>query len=448
MRARSRPFHRVATMAIALAVLATLADARPVAAAEAISPSNKPTPIQGHENGRLPSSELINVVPGCAVAREAGPSLHRLFLLGRSSGARIGARDCYRPIDEQVVVGQSWTSRGNSACAAQPRYDANGRPIGTSMHGWGKAVDVSDNGSGMTFTSTGYRFLKREAGRLGWNHPGWAEPGGSPCPEAWHWEWVGDGGTNGAPPVRADVMSLLPSPTGKGYATVTGLGDVIQRGDAPEHGDARNVPPRWVIVTASATPTRQGYWLVGTDGGIFTYGDAGFFGSTGAMKLNAPIVAMAPTPSGKGYWLVASDGGIFTFGDAEFFGSTGAMRLNKPVVGMTPTPSGKGYWLVASDGGIFTFGDAAFRGSAGSLQLVAPVVGMAATPSGDGYWMVAYDGGIFTYGDAPFHGSAGNLQLAAPVVGMLPTSGGHGYWLVGADGGIFTYGDAAFFGAG
>ena len=39
------------------------------------------------------------------------------------------------------------------------------------------------------------------------------------------WEWVGDGGTNGAPPVRADVMSLLPSPTGKGYSTVTGLGD-------------------------------------------------------------------------------------------------------------------------------------------------------------------------------------------------------------------------------
>ena len=72
------------------------------------------------------------------------------------------------------------------------------------------------------------------------------------------------------------------------------------------------------IVGMDSTPTGKGYWLVASDGGVFCFGDAGFHGSTGAIHLNRPIVGIASTPSGKGYWLVASDGGIFCFGDAEF----------------------------------------------------------------------------------------------------------------------------------
>ena len=433
---------------IGAVVVALVLHAAPAGAASAIDPANRPTPIAGRENGRLSNSDLITVVPGCQVARAAGPSLHRLFLTARSVGTRIGARDCYRPISEQVAVGAQWTARGNSACAAQPQYDANGRPVGTSMHGWGKAVDFSDNGRGMSFSSGGYRFLKREAAQLGWNHPGWAEPGGSACPEAWHWEWVGDGGTQGAPPIRADVVALLPSPTGGGYATVTGLGRVVGHGDFSSGGDASSLALNWVIVTGAAMPSGAGHWLVGADGGVFNYGDAGFFGSTGDMRLNAPVIAMAPTPSGRGYWMVASDGGVFTFGDAEFFGSTGSMRLNRPVVGIAPSPTGKGYLLVASDGGIFSFGDAVFRGSTGSMALAEPITGMATTASGSGYWLVASDGGVFSFGDAAFHGSAGGLSLASPVVAMVATPTAGGYWIVGADGGVFNYGDAAFHGSG
>ena len=101
------------------------------------------------------------------------------------------------------------------------------------------------------------------------------------------------------------------------------------------------------IVGMDATPTGKGYWLVASDGGVFCFGDAGFHGSTGAINLNRPIVGIASTPTGKGYWIVASDGGIFCFGDAEFRGSTGAIHLNRPIVGMAATRTGDGYWLVA-----------------------------------------------------------------------------------------------------
>lgn len=130
----------------------------------------------------MPADRLITVAPGCRVAREAGPSLALLYRSASASKVRLGARDCYRPIAGQVAVSSSWTARGNSACAAAPQTYPDGRPKGTSMHGWGKAVDFSE-ATPMTFSSPGYRFLKARAGALGWNHPGWAEPGGSACPE-------------------------------------------------------------------------------------------------------------------------------------------------------------------------------------------------------------------------------------------------------------------------
>src|SRR5205823_6692903 len=99
-----------------------------------------------------------------------------------------------------------------------------------------------------SWTSPGYRYLKADAGRYGWNHPGWAEPGGSACPEPWHWEWVGDGGTQRGDPIRADVVGLLPSGDDQGYATVTGLGAVAARGDFVSRGAADGMPLNWVVV--------------------------------------------------------------------------------------------------------------------------------------------------------------------------------------------------------
>ncbi len=219
-------------------------------------------------------------------------------------------------------------------------------------------------------------------------------------------------------------------------------GNVWNFGNAGPYGSAAGLPLAHPIVTIAPTPDGKGYWLVASDGGVFTYGDAAFYGSTGALTLNKPIVAMAPTADGKGYWLVASDGGIFTFGDAAFYGSTGALTLNKPIVAMAPTPDGKGYWLVASDGGIFTFGDAAFYGSTGALTLNKPIVSMAPTPDGKGYWLVASDGGIFTFGDAPYAGSSGGAPLPDPAEKVEPSSSGQGYWIEDQNGSVQAFGDA------
>ena len=435
-------------MAAALSVVATVVGApQAVAGVPAVQPDNRPTPLAGAENGYVPSDRLITVAPGCRVAREAGPSLALLYRMASQSRVRLGARDCYRPLSGQLAVASSWAARGNSACASAPATYPDGRPRGTSMHGWGKAVDVSEPTT-VTFTSPGYRFLKARAAAVGWNHPGWAEPGGSACPEAWHWEWVGDGGTLGGDPVRADVVGLLPAADDQGYAAVTGLGAVRPRGSARSFGAMDATPLNWVIVGAAATPDRKGYWLVGGDGGIFSFGNAAFFGSTGNLRLNAPVIGMAPTPDGRGYWLVASDGGVFSFGNAVFHGSTGNLRLNSPVVGMAPTADGRGYWLVAADGGIFAFGSAAFKGSTGAIRLAEPVVSMVPTASGGGYWMVASDGGVFAFGDATFLGAATTRPTPSPVVALTRTAKGDGYWVTAADGTVVNRGAAGPFGAG
>ncbi len=253
----------------------------------------------------------------------------------------------------------------------------------------------------------------------------------------------------------APRVSLVPTPTDRGYWLAAADGDVFSFGDASFLGsvgltNARSVPPGRLnrpIVDMATTPTGRGYWLVASDGGVFAFGAARFLGSTGNVRLNQPIVGMAPTPSGFGYWLVASDGGIFAFGDAGFFGSTGSISLNHPIVSIAPTPSGRGYWLVASDGGVFTFGDARFFGSTGGRPINRPMVGMAASPTGQGYWLVASDGGVFTFGDATFLGSTGAIRLLRPITGMAATSNGRGYWLVAEDGGVFAFGEATFFGS-
>ena len=432
---------------IAVAVAAVTLMPAAALAISPIQPANRPTPLPGATNGLVPRSMLIDVAPNCVAARAAGPSLARLFAMARELALPVGAEECYRPLAGQVDARRSATAAGNAACAASVNTAPTGQPVGTSMHGWGKAVDTSYAGRGVTFSSPGYFFLKADAARVGWNHPGWAEPGGSSCPEPWHWEWVGDGGNLHLDPLRADAVGLIPSATEHGYAVVTGLGAISPHGDDVSRGSTASLPLVAVMAGAAPTRTRGGYWMVAADGGVFSFGDARFFGSTGGMRLNAGVLGMTATATSRGYWLFAWDGGVFSFGDARFYGSTGAMRLARAVVGMTATRTGSGYWLVAADGGIFSFGDARFHGSLGGRRLVAPIVGMTATPSGNGYWLVAEDGGVFTFGDARFYGSAFGGS-SSPTVGITATKTGHGYRIVRANGDVVTFGDAGWYGNG
>jgi D-alanyl-D-alanine carboxypeptidase-like protein len=438
-----------AAAALVSLLVVGLSTAGHAAGGSPIVPANRPTPLAGQVNGVVSPSRLINVIPHCIAAREAAPSLARIFALARQARVALGAEECYRPLAEQVRVGNTANQPGNNpACVATVTRAPSGAPVGNSYHGWGKAADLTGAGQSLTFSSVGYAFMKHKAGSVGWNHPAFAEPGGSACPEPWHWEWVGDGGNLHASTIRGDAVALLPSPDDRGYATVTGLGAIATHGNFVSRGSAANIPLSWVIIGATSTADRRGYWLVGADGGIFSFGSAKFYGSTGAIPLDAPVNGMARSTSGGGYWLVAWDGGIFSFGDAHFRGSMGGKRLDAPVDGMTATKGGRGYWLAASDGGVFSFGDARFYGSMGGRPLVSPVVGITRTTSGRGYWLFASDGGIFSFGDAKFYGSQGGNANVSPVVSMVATKTGRGYWFMRADGTVAAFGDAGSYGSG
>jgi D-alanyl-D-alanine carboxypeptidase len=440
----SAPRLRTRLLGLAIAVVVTgvtvvgSAGARAYATSP-IQPGNRPSPVAGQLNGLLDAGALVTVEGDCRLARDAAGSFVHLLAAARADGIDLGTDSCYRPLADQIAVRADACNNGNCACAATISGTAT---VGTSYHGWGKAVDFTVDGRSLTDPfSPAEQWLNAHARTYGWNHPAFALLG-TACPEAWHWEWVGDGGALHASPIHADVMGGAGGPAGS-LATVTGTGAVNWlAGPLATTTQPALSSLAWVIVGGAVTPTGKGLWRVAADGGIFSSGDASFFGSTGAIHLNRPIVGMAPAPGGHGYWLVASDGGIFSFGTAAFHGSTGAMHLNRSVVGMAPTPDGRGYWLVASDGGIFSFGDAAFHGSTGSIHLNSPIVGMAATRDGRGYWLAATDGGVFAFGDARFMGSAAGTPLTEPITGMVTTTTGGGYWLIGADGAVQPFGDA------
>jgi LAS superfamily LD-carboxypeptidase LdcB len=59
---------------------------------------------------------------------------------------------------------------------------------GTSNHGWGLAVDLC--GGIERFGTPQYGWMLANAGRFGFVHPGWADPGNG-REEPWHWEYTG-----------------------------------------------------------------------------------------------------------------------------------------------------------------------------------------------------------------------------------------------------------------
>ena len=394
----------------------------------------------------MPARDLVGVAPNCVADRAAAPSLGLLLATARDQGVVLSMEECYRPLSDQVTVRQTWTAAGNSSCAAAVVTTSTGKPKGTSMHGWGKAADFGEGAGSMTFGSAGYAFLTEQAGRFGWNHPGWAQPGGSTCPEAWHWEWVGDGGILHDSPVHADVVGLLPSWDGAGYCVVTGLGTVRAHGDATFAGSlGRQLA--WLVAGAARTPHGGGYWLVGIDGSVYPFGDALSFGS-GVVPPGQPIVGMAPSADAHGYWLAAADGTVYGFGSAGSYGSPAASgrHLARPIVAIVATSDGRGYWLAGADGSVFAYGDAVSYGSPAGRALRAPIVAMAATSDGRGYWLAGADGSVFAYGGAVSHGGAARLALPEPVVGIAATPDDGGYWLVAADGIVLTFGDAGLYG--
>ena len=150
-----------------------------------------PAPV---ENGRLPDSMLTAVTPTCRVANDVAPRLQALLADATSHGYALAPEtkaytdplpappvieSCYRSYDGQVWWRNFYCFFGNCAMAAVP---------GTSVHGWGRAVDFEYQSKALDdFNSPGYAWLVGNAGRFGFTHPSWAEPG-QPGAEPWHWE--------------------------------------------------------------------------------------------------------------------------------------------------------------------------------------------------------------------------------------------------------------------
>lgn len=174
---------------VALLLVAGLSWASPVNALSPITPDNSPRPIAGSSNGAIPPALLRAVSPACIIYWAAAPSFEAMVAAARADGVELVPEGCYRDLAGQQALRDYWCSLGQCNMAATPGY---------SNHGWAKAADLADQAGEITFDSPGYAWLQANAARFGWNHPFWAEPGGS-APEPWHWEWLGDGGTKFAP---------------------------------------------------------------------------------------------------------------------------------------------------------------------------------------------------------------------------------------------------------
>jgi hypothetical protein len=131
----------------------------------------------GYANGFIPDSALCPLwqAPGHKLRADAAAAFNRMSQFhAATAGGPLCVTDSYRTYGEQVsLYGRK------PGLAATP---------GTSEHGWGRAVDFC--GGVERFGSDAFQWMKDNAGRFGFFHPGWAEPSGG-RPEAWHWEYGG-----------------------------------------------------------------------------------------------------------------------------------------------------------------------------------------------------------------------------------------------------------------
>lgn len=132
----------------------------------------------GYPNGLIPANAL------CSVAGGDGHELLRCDAAAAYSamagafaaafGRPLCLTDAYRSFESQVTLyGQK------PELAAVP---------GTSNHGWALAVDQC--GGVDDFGTAEYNWMVTNAGRFGWIHPTWADPGHG-REEPWHWEYAG-----------------------------------------------------------------------------------------------------------------------------------------------------------------------------------------------------------------------------------------------------------------
>ncbi|MCG7300034.1 M15 family metallopeptidase [Brevibacterium ravenspurgense] len=125
------------------------------------------------KNGELPDDWMCKIGKGGHKLRaDAAVAFAQMNAAYKAdTGKDLEVTDSYRPIGSQQAVAAS-----KPGLAAKP---------GTSMHGWGIAVDFG--GGAETASGQQYDWLVAHAGEYGWENPDWAK---SSKYEPWHWEYV------------------------------------------------------------------------------------------------------------------------------------------------------------------------------------------------------------------------------------------------------------------
>ncbi len=132
---------------------------------------------RNYPNGLIPDSALCALPQqGERLRADAAVAFYKLNAAYiERFGKALCVTDSYRSLANQ----QALYVRKPPGLAAVP---------GTSNHGKGISVDLC--GGIQRFGTVQYNWMKANAGKYGWGHPSWAEPGGS-SPEPWHWNYVG-----------------------------------------------------------------------------------------------------------------------------------------------------------------------------------------------------------------------------------------------------------------
>lgn len=127
----------------------------------------------GHQNGRIPADQLAKIGQGGHVLESAAAKQWKAMrAAAKADGVTLSLTDSYRSYDAQVDVRRR---KGHQVATAKP---------GTSVHGWGRAVDANVN------DPKTLAWLRANGAQYGWINPAWAQKAGKSF-EPWHFEFVG-----------------------------------------------------------------------------------------------------------------------------------------------------------------------------------------------------------------------------------------------------------------
>lgn len=134
---------------------------------ERVDAKGIPLDLTSYGNGTIPASALSTVAgTSHSLWEPAARSLEALRSAAAAEGVTVGITDSYRTYETQVDLVRRKGLYSQGGLAAAP---------GTSMHGWGVAVDLQ-------LDSTAQAWMRQNAGRFGFVENVPREP--------WHWQYV------------------------------------------------------------------------------------------------------------------------------------------------------------------------------------------------------------------------------------------------------------------